>query len=98
MHLALFCGLIVAVLPGSALAQEAASAQQRRALANLWLVRSQAITEGLVKDASDFMPSARALLCARLGQKWWRDDPEKARAWILKSVELVEAVPNRENP
>ena len=40
MRLILFCGLIVAVLPGSAFAQEAASAQQRRALADLWLVRS----------------------------------------------------------
>ena len=98
MRLAFFCGLITAVLPGSALAQEAASAQQRRALADLWLVRSQTITEDLVKDASDFTPSGRALLWARLGQKWWRDDPEKARAWILKSVEIVEAVPNRENP
>ena len=40
MRLILFCGLIVAVLPGSAFAQEVASAQQRRALADLWLVRS----------------------------------------------------------
>ncbi|HYU97599.1 MAG TPA: hypothetical protein VE977_02110, partial [Pyrinomonadaceae bacterium] len=98
MRLILFCGLIVAMLPGSAFAQEAASAQQRRALADLWLVRSQTITEDLIKDASGFTPSGRALLWARLGQQWWRDDPEKARGWILKSIEIVEAVPNRENP
>src|SRR4029453_18496559 len=97
MHLILLCGLIVAVLPGSAFAQ-AASAQQRGALADLWLVRSTTIIEDLVKDAAAFTPSGRALLWARLGQQWWRDDPEKARAWILQSIEIVEAVPNRENP
>lgn len=88
----------MAVLPASAFAQEAASAQQRGALADLWLVRSQTITEDLVKDAASFTPSGRALLWTRLGQQWWRDDPEKARAWILKSIEIVEAIPNRENP
>ena len=98
MRLILLCGLIVAVFAGSAFAQEAASAQQQGALADLWLVRSQTITEDLVKDAAGFTPSGRALLWARLGQAWWRDDPEKARAWILKSIEIVEAVPNRENP
>jgi hypothetical protein len=98
MRLILLCGLITAVLPWSVFAQEAASAQQRVALADLWLVRSQTITEDLVKDAASFTPSGRALLWARLGQQWWRDDPEKARVWILKSIEIVEAVPNRENP
>jgi len=86
------------VIAGSALAQKAPSATQQEALANLWLVRSQTITEDLVKDATGFKPSGRALLWARLGQQWWRDDPERARAWILKSIEIVEAVPNRENP
>src|SRR6185437_5919676 len=50
------------------------------------------------KDVTVFKPSGRALLLARLGQQWWRDDPDRARAWILKSIEIVEAVPNRENP
>src|SRR6185369_14470718 len=93
----LFSGSMVIVIAGSAIAQKAPAAQQE-ALANLWLVRSQTITEDLVKDATDFKPSGRALLWARLGQHWWRDDPERARAWILRSIEIVEAVPNRENP
>ena len=78
------------VIAGSAFAQKAPSATQREALANLWLVRSQTITEDLVKDATGFKPSGRALLWARLGQQWWREDPERARAWILKSIEIVE--------
>ena len=93
-----FSGSMAIVIAGSALAQKAPSATQQEALANLWLVRSQTITEDLVKDATGFKPSGRALLWARLGQQWWRDDPERARAWILKSIEIVEAVPNRENP
>ncbi len=94
----LFSGSMAIVIAGSAFAQKAPSATQREALANLWLVRSQTITEDLVKDATGFKPSGRALLWARLGQQWWREDPERARAWILKSIEIVEGVPNRENP
>lgn len=101
MHLiprSLFSGSMAIVIAGSAFAQKGPSATQREALANLWLVRSQTITEDLVKDATGFRPSGRALLWARLGQQWWREDPERARAWILKSIEIVEGVPNRENP
>lgn len=94
----LFSGSMAIVIAGSAFAQKAPSATQREALANLWLVRSQTITEDLVKDATGFKPSGRALLWARLGHQWWREDPERARAWILKSIEIVEGVPNRENP
>jgi hypothetical protein len=76
--LSLLSGSMAIVLAASAVAQETASARQRGALADLWLVRSQTITEDLVKDAAGFTPSGRALLWARLGQQWWRDDPEKA--------------------
>jgi len=96
--LILLSGSMAVLIAGSAFAQKVAPVTQRDALANLWLVRSQTITEDLVKDATGFKPSGRALLWARLGQQWWRDDPERARAWILKSIEVVEAVPNRENP
>ena len=98
MRLIRFCGLILAMLPLPAFAQEAISAQQRGGAANLWLVRSQTITEDLIKDATDFRPSGSALPWARLAQQWWRDDPDRARSWMLKSIEIVEAVPNRENP
>jgi len=96
--LSLLSGSMAISLAGSAFAQTDPSPTQRDALANLWLARSQTITEDLVKDATGFTPSGRALLWARLGQQWWQDDPEKARSWILKAIEIVEAVPNRENP
>ncbi|HKR60207.1 MAG TPA: hypothetical protein VJS64_10780 [Pyrinomonadaceae bacterium] len=74
------------------------AAQQNSAAYDLWLIRSQAITAYLMKDASDLSPSARPILWARLAQRWWHVDPPKARSWILKSIESVESVPNRENP
>ena len=96
--LSLLSGSVASVFGGSAFAQRAPAPAQSDALANLWLVRSQTITEDLVKDVTGLKPSGRAMLWGRLGQQWWRDDPERARAWLLKSIEIVEAVPNRENP
>jgi hypothetical protein len=72
------------------------SAQTRNAARALWLVRSQSVTEELIKDASDLPPSARALLWARLGELWWQEERGKARSWLLKAVAIVEDVPNRE--
>jgi hypothetical protein len=92
MRFIYLCLLLVAIRP------LAGSAQQERSSYHLWLVRSQTITADLIKDAADLPPSERALLWARLAQRWWRDDPEKARSWLLKPVEIVEAVRNRENP
>ena len=76
--------------------QENKSARTRSPARTLWLVRSQSITEELIKDASDLPPSARALLWARLGELWWQEDREKARSWLYRAVAIVEAVPNRE--
>lgn len=84
--------------PAAGFAQQATVASTGSAAHDLWLVRSQTITEDLIKDATILTSSERALLWARLAQTWWRDDPEKARSWMLKSTEAVEAVPNRENP
>ncbi|MDX6614279.1 MAG: hypothetical protein QOD75_3465 [Blastocatellia bacterium] len=86
------CLLLMAMrpLPGAA--------QQGSISYDLWLVRSRTITEDLIKDSIALTPSERALLWARLAQRWWQDDPEKARAWMLKPIEIVEAVPNKENP
>lgn len=80
------------------LAQQAGSTQQATDSYELWLVRSQTITADLIKDSVDLPPSERALLWARLAQRWWLDDAERARAWMLKPIEMVEAVPNKENP
>ena len=84
--------------PVPGFAQQAGFAQQGRNSYDLWLVRSQTITADLIKDSADLTPSERALLWARLAQRWWRDDPEKARSWLLKPIEIVEAIPNKENP
>ena len=72
------------------------SDQTRNPARTLWFIRSQTITEELIKDASDLPPNARALLWARLGELWWREDREKARSWLLKAVAIVKEVPNRE--
>ena len=71
-------------------------AQQRDISYDLWLTRSQTITSELIKDSTDLTQSERAELWARLAQKWWRDDPERAHSWLLRSIEIVEPVPNKE--
>src|SRR5258706_7263850 len=92
------CLLIMAMRPLPGFAQQVGSAQQGSSSYDLWLVRSQTITADLIKDSADLTPSERALLWARLAQRWWRDNPEQARSWMLKPIEMVEAVPNKENP
>lgn len=92
------CLLFVAMQPLPGFAQQVDSPQQGSISYDLWLVRSQAITADLIKDSADLAPSERSVLWARLAQRWWRDDPEKARSWLLKPIEMVEAVPNKENP
>lgn len=72
--------------------------QQGDSILDLWLTRSRTLTDELIKDSAALGSSERALLWARLSAKWWRDDSERARAWMLKSVETVESVPNKENP
>src|ERR1041385_3924190 len=64
---------------------------------DLWQVRSQTITNELIKDSSDLIPTEHARVWARLAERWWHDDPEQARSWMLKAVDIVEAVPNKEN-
>lgn len=97
MRLICLCLLIVALQPLPSLAQDLGSNQRGISSYDLWLVRSQAITADLIKDSADLPPAERALLWGRLAQRWWRDDPERARLWMLKPIEMVEAVPNKEN-
>ena len=78
------------------LGQENNSAGTRSTARTLWSIRSQSITEELIKDASDLPPSVRGLLWARLGELWWEEDREKARSWLYRAVAVVEAAPNRE--
>ncbi len=72
---------------------------QRKDLAyDLWLVRSQTLTAELVKDGDNLETSQRNILLAKLAQQWWRDNPEKAKAWMTEAIASVENVPNKENP
>lgn len=62
----------------------------------LWLARAQNVTGDLLKDGADLSNMQRAVLWAKLAQRWWRDDPKRARTWIANAIEVVEAVPNKE--
>lgn len=88
--------LVIAAVFGSV--KHAALAQEADPSYDLWLVRSQTITADLIKDGADLDPSRRSLLLARLAQRWWRDNPEKARSWMSRAIETVEAFPNKEKP
>jgi len=96
MRFILACLLFVASCSLPVFTQQTGSAQQGEVSYHLWRVRSQTITEDLIKDAPDLTTSERALLWARLAQRWWRDEPEKAYSWMLKPIEMVEAIPNKE--
>ena len=52
-----------------------------------WFVRAQTLTNSIIVDADAFANFDRALLFARLGEAWWKDDPERARQWMKKAVE-----------
>jgi hypothetical protein len=73
-------------------------AQQRDSEYQLWLVRSQTLTTDLLKDAADLSSMQRAVLWVKLAQRWWREDPKRARTWITNAIEVVEQVPNKETP
>jgi hypothetical protein len=98
MRLLTTCLLILALFPFQAHAQQTTSVQQGNPAYDLWLVRSQAITDDVIKDITDLKSPDRVLLWAKLAQRWWRENPEKARSWILKAIDIVRDVPNKENP
>ena len=90
------CLFLLLVLFVPSLQQKTAN-EQRDPSYELWLVRAQTFTDELVKDAANLEPSQRSILLAKLAQRWWRDDPEKAKSWMTGAVVYVEAVPNKEN-
>src|SRR5215510_5187800 len=73
-------------------------AQQKDDAIELWLARAQNLTSDLLKDGTDLSSMQRAVVWAKLAQRWWRDDPKRARTWIANAIEVVEQVPNKENP
>jgi hypothetical protein len=62
----------------------------------LWLVRSHNITNDVLKDAADLSSMQRAVLWAKLAQRWWSEDQKRARTWSANAIEVVEQVPNKE--
>lgn len=73
------------------------ASQQKDPSYDLWLVRSQTLTDELVKDGANLDAWQRSILFGRLAQAWWRENPEKAKAWMVAAIESVETVPNKEN-
>jgi len=98
MRLIYACFFLMAGCALPACAQQTESVQQPDATHDLWMVRSQTITDDLIKDSAALTTPEQTMLWARLAQRWWRDDPEKSRSWLLKAIAAVESVPNKENP
>src|SRR6185369_6730241 len=73
------------------------ASQQKDPSYDLWLVGSQTLTDELVKDGANLDAWQRSILFGRLAQAWWRENPERAKAWIVAAIESVESVPNKEN-
>src|SRR6185369_15466985 len=73
--------LVLLALVSVGLAQFVTPAQNDER--ELWLVRSQNITNDVLKDAGDLSSMQRAVLWVKLGQRWWRDDQKRAGSWIL---------------
>ena len=90
MKRSIYAFLVIVALSKFGLAQNEAR--------ELLLVRSQNITNDLLKDAADLSSMQRAVLWVKLAKGWWREDPKRARAWIGNAIEVVEQVPNKEKP
>ena len=86
---------IILTLTSYGLAQSETPAQNDAR--ELWLVRSQNITNDVLKDAGDLSAMQHAVLYVKLAQRWWRDDPKRATTWITNAIETVEQVPNKES-
>jgi hypothetical protein len=67
-----------------------APAQKTDNSANPWSVSAQALTDSMLVDANSLAGLDQALLFARLGEAWWKDDPKRARIWLNKSVEELD--------
>ena len=94
MRRAFTCVIVMALLTAGGMG----FAQKRDSEYQLWLVRSQNLTTDLLKDAADLSSMQRAVLWVKLAQRWWREDPKRARTWIINAIEVVEQIPNKETP
>lgn len=90
--------LILAMNPVFGFPRHISPEPQTDSAYELWRVRSDTITDDLLKDATALSPTRRAVLWARLARQWWRHDKRKAGKWINDAIEILEYVPNMENP
>ena len=89
--------LLLLLCGAGARAQDAAEAVPNAVKpAGLWLARASALTDDLSKDAAALSEFERAMLWARLGSAWWKDDEERARGWLRRAVEAAESGPENE--
>ena len=88
--------VFLALLTTLSLAPSSAHAQKEAR--DFWQIRAQNLTNDLLKDATDLNSMQRAVLWAKLGQRWWREDPKRARTWITNAIGVVERFPNKETP
>lgn len=72
-------------------------AQEAQRPQDAWLERAQNFTNDSLKDIKSLETLDSALVLGQLGAQWWITDSSKARKWLLKAVEAVEAKPAREN-
>jgi len=73
------------------------TAQQLERPQDLWLLKTQQLTDDLLKDTVSLTTLDSAVVLAQLGEAWWSADPKRARKWLVKAVECVEAVPSKES-
>lgn len=55
----------------------------------LWRARADTISGSLLKDTIKQNELERALLFAKLGDLWWKSDPNQSNAWFEKSVDTI---------
>ncbi|GEM_PF-1968413 len=89
----LFVFILIALLSHSIFSQQ----PQRENLQDIWLIRSQSLTDDITKDFTFLNSIESALLRARLAETWWESDRARARQWALQAIDIVERVPNKES-
>jgi hypothetical protein len=62
----------------------------------LWRVRSETITNNLLKEAAKTDALDRALIYAQLSELWWEFDKPKSNQWIEKAVDSISFYPSED--
>jgi hypothetical protein len=91
--LCLFCLLILIVFPFNTFPQE----QKKKIFQDIWLIRSESLTDTILKDLIVLNNNDSALIKAKIAEAWWDKDNPKARLFLSQAIDLVERVPNKES-